>query len=291
MAGVARAQSVLIGLAGVLLAVLMPGRVWAREPLPPPTMPITVTEDIPDFFQDDFVSWDVPECGECDPIPAVVEPAPIAPFPEASWDVVDTVQGLAKWEMGHVRQLMRGLTCWMLSSQQHASNAAGEMQNSVIMLLNEVVRWLVYLAMVGRVLIETLFYVLEHVRYLGGWIITLLIEIRVMLADVVTLVYVLVESAAVVPYLWFVLAQRAVGIIIFLGTIMNEAILSVLDALMGTEAIPGIIESNHMLYSFFRGMQDALQAHPMTGWLYMLYFGMVALMWLIWASRTLSQSD
>jgi hypothetical protein len=290
MAGVARAQSVLILLAGVLLA-LLPGQAWAREPLPPPSMPITVTEDIPDFFQDDFVSWDVPECGGCDPIPAVIEPAPIAPFPEASWDVVDTVQGLAAWEMGHMRQLMRGLACWMLNAQQHASNAAGEMQNSVIVLLNEVVRWMVYLAMVGRVLIETLFYVLEHVRYLGGWIITLLIEIRVMLADVVMLLVMLVESAAVMPYLWFVLAQRVAALMTFVGTIMNEAILSVLDALMGTEAIPGIIESNHMLYSFFRGMQDALQAHPMTSWVYILWFGMVTLMWVIWASRTLSQSD
>jgi hypothetical protein len=255
-------------------------------PDPPPTF-----DTIPDVV-DDYVEFDIPQCDDCggSPAPDVLEPVPEPDFPTISWDIPETIIGMEQWGAGQTRGLIRDLTCNLLDMSQYEANYLQQLTNEILILLNEIIRLLIYLVVLVEHLVEQVNYMVEYVRVMTAQL-DLLYQIDESLDYMVVLVETLVQtSGALPPVLLLLVLERAVMVMGFIAAIMHETLALLALALVSVD-LPDILNDSHMLYSFFRGVQDAFHIHPLTAWMYVLFYGMAGISWFLWASRYFSKAE
>jgi len=199
----------------------------------------------------------------------------IPALPDLSRSPSQVIVDVAGWQSTLIGNRLTDLRCSLLSSLQHLANGMQDGFMAILVALNVVGRLGVLLVVYLQVLITAVYFGFAEMRLLLWAIYQALIVIQQSLAGNI-------RTLGAIPGTLFRALVAIAHVVGFIVGLAGDNLLQVAAAAQG-ETIPAIISDPHELYSFMRGIQDALTDHPMTGWAMSLGIAMAYLMtlWIV----------
>lgn len=257
------------GLIAMLLVLLVPGAARAQG-----TVPVTSTVrlgDVPDVVTPSL-QLVVPQCGYCGGAGgAMVVPA----LPDMSRAPSQVIVDVAAWVSTLIGNRLTDLRCSLLSALQHVANGVQDGFTAVVVALNVVGRLSVLMVVYVQVLISSVWLGFAEMRLLLWAIYQIVLGIQNQLAGNM-------QTVGAVPGALFAALVAIVRVAGFALGVVGDNLMQVTAAAQG-DSVPAIIADPHELYSFVRGVQDALNDHPMTGWAVSLGIAMsyLSTLWIV----------
>jgi len=269
----------------ILLLVLVPDIALAAGPETPiPPLPPPTWEEIPDVSG--YLSFAVPQCGDCNGLTAVMEPYEEADFPSLSWDLRAVFGGLIRWLLAGIGNWFRWLICWLLQIVQYIANFLALMLNSLVALGNFIVRVLVHGWLGARSKFYYAVFLFEHIRNVGWWVSYGALNVYEVLKVALQGVLQVLSLLGTILMLLLDIATTILRLLAWIAGVTFTPIGNIFTALGGSN-IPDKLNNTNTIASIVRGMLDGL-FDSQIGWLLWVNIGMAYIAWARWIVGFLS---
>jgi hypothetical protein len=267
----------------LLIFTALPSAVYAQGPNDPhDAIPDEPTwETIPDIAG--YLSFVVPQCGDCNGQTAIMDPYEDAQFPELSWDIRAVFGGLIRWLLSGVSNLFRWLVCWLLQMLQHLANFLALMVNGLIFIGNFIVRLGVFIWLNVRSWLYAHWWLFEHTREFWQDVRRVLFVIFFFINEIIRLNIAALILAGRILVMILSMYLIILKILAWIGALTFGTIIEVLGTLKGT-SVPIQITGTHPAYSIVRGSLDAI-FDSQIGWLMWLNIAMAYIAWVTWLAK------
>lgn len=248
-------------------------------------------EQIPDIIAP--LSFDTPECNECDSDGAIILPPTewSGSWPQGfeALNLPLVFQTVISWLAWQVSEIARQVICWLLSMLQRLATILAAAANALIYGVNSLFKMLVLLWLSLRAYFLAAWGLLEDMRQLLAYVGAGLAGLAALGQLTIDLIILLSALIGQIIALMGQLVLAISGIVGWVGGLMIGFWLALQLALAGT-TVPAQLAETHVIYRATRGVLEGVRDSEI-GWAFYLLWGMAYVAFVTWLARFLSASE